>query len=76
MKKQWLMTLAASGVLAFTAQAALAQNIAVVNGKPVTKARLDALTAQVAKSGRPVTPEMQAPDQRRAGGTRDLYAGG
>ena len=60
MKKQWLMTLAASGVLAFTAQAALAQNIAIVNGKPVTKARLDALTAQVAKSGRPVTPEMQA----------------
>ncbi|MBL0418824.1 peptidylprolyl isomerase [Ramlibacter sp. AW1] len=35
-----------------------AQNIAVINGKPVPKARADALAAQVARSGRPVTPEM------------------
>ena len=40
-------------------QTATAQNIAIVNGKAVPKARLDALAQQVAKSGRPVTPEVQ-----------------
>ena len=39
---------------------ALAQNLAIVNGKPVPKARMDALAAQLAKSGRPVSVEMQA----------------
>ena len=39
--------------------AALAQNIAIVNGKAVPTSRVDALTQQLAKSGRPVTPEMQ-----------------
>ena len=38
---------------------ALAQNVAIVNGKAVPKARVDALAAQVARAGRPVTPEMQ-----------------
>ena len=38
---------------------ALAQNLAIVNGQPVPKARLDALAAQLAKSGRPVSAEMQ-----------------
>jgi len=37
---------------------AMAQNLAIVNGKPVPKARLDMLTSQLAKSGRPVPPEM------------------
>ena len=59
MKKQMLATLVASCVLLVGAQAAFAQNIAVVNGKPVPKARLDALTQQLAKAGRPVTAEMQ-----------------
>lgn len=36
-----------------------AQNLAIVNGKPLPKARLDALADQVKKSGRPVTPDMQ-----------------
>jgi len=36
-----------------------AQNIAIVNGKAVPTARVDALAQQLAKSGRPVTPEMQ-----------------
>jgi peptidyl-prolyl cis-trans isomerase C len=50
---------------AFTAAAlgialpAFAQNVAIVNGKPVPKARLDMLSQQLAKAGRPVTPEMQ-----------------
>jgi peptidyl-prolyl cis-trans isomerase C len=38
---------------------AFAQNIAIVNGKPVPKARVDMLSQQLAKAGRPVSPEMQ-----------------
>ena len=48
-----------ASLLALGAQGALAQNLAIVNGKAVPKARLDALAQQVAKSGRPVTPEME-----------------
>ena len=36
-----------------------AQNIAIVNGKAVPTSRVDALAQQLAKAGRPVTPEMQ-----------------
>ena len=36
-----------------------AQNLAIVNGKAVPKARAEALAQQVARSGRPVTPDMQ-----------------
>jgi peptidyl-prolyl cis-trans isomerase C len=40
--------------------AGLAQNIAIVNGKPVPKERADALMAQVARSGQqPMTPEVE-----------------
>ena len=57
MKKLILSAVAAA---AFSvALPALAQNLAIVNGKPVPKSRADALTAQVAKSGRPMTPEVQ-----------------
>ncbi len=59
MKKQFLLATAVAGLLALSAQAALAQNLAIVNGKAVPKSRLDALAQQVARSGRPVTPEMQ-----------------
>ncbi len=58
MKKHLLAAVAAATLCA--ALPALAQNIAIVNGKPVPKARADALAAQVAKSGRPVTPELTA----------------
>ena len=58
MNKQLLTTLAAA-VLTLAGAAALAQNVAIVNGKAVPKTRLDMLSAQIAKSGRPVTPEMQ-----------------
>lgn len=47
---------------AFTTLAPLtvsAQNVAIVNGKAVPVARVEALAQQLAKSGRPVTPEMQ-----------------
>ncbi|MDO9090830.1 MAG: peptidylprolyl isomerase, partial [Burkholderiaceae bacterium] len=60
MKKQFLATLAITLTLALGALPAAAQNIAIVNGKAVPKTRLDALASQLAKSGRPVPPEMQS----------------
>ncbi|HSV36449.1 MAG TPA: peptidylprolyl isomerase [Ramlibacter sp.] len=57
MKHLILSALAAA--LLGTALPAAAQNVAIVNGKPVPKARVDALTAQLAKSGRPMGVEMQ-----------------
>lgn len=39
---------------------AWAQNLAVVNGKPVPSSRVEALKQQVERSGRPVTPEILA----------------
>jgi peptidyl-prolyl cis-trans isomerase C len=42
-----------------TALPAFAQNIAIVNGKPVPTARLEMLKQQLAKSGRPVSAEME-----------------
>ncbi len=58
MKKHLVAAVAAIALGA--ALPALAQNIAIVNGKPVPKTRADALAAQVAKSGRPITPELTA----------------
>jgi peptidyl-prolyl cis-trans isomerase C len=55
--KKHLLTAAAAAALCLSLPA-LAQNIAIVNGKPVPKARADALASQLAKAGRPVTPEM------------------
>ena len=46
--------------LAFAGSAA-AQNIALVNGKPVPKSRVDLLVGQASRGGQqPVTPEMEA----------------
>ena len=59
MKKQFLIASALTGLLALGASGAFAQNVAIVNGKAVPKARVDALALQLARSGRPVTPEMQ-----------------
>jgi peptidyl-prolyl cis-trans isomerase C len=72
MKKQLLLATAAA-LMALGAQSALAQNIAIVNGKAVPKARLDALAQQVAKSGRPITPEVQQ-QMRDAVITREVFA--
>lgn len=41
------------------AGAAQAQNIAIVNGKPIPKARVEALIQQAEKAGQKVSPEMQ-----------------
>ena len=72
MKKQLLLVCAAA-LMAVTAQSALAQNIAIVNGKAVPKTRLDALAQRVAKSGRPVTPEVQV-QMREAVIVREIFA--
>jgi peptidyl-prolyl cis-trans isomerase C len=50
---------ALSALLIGLALPALAQNVAIVNGKPVPTARVDMLKAQLAKSGRPVGAEME-----------------
>jgi len=54
MKKQML----SAALVALLAAPAFAQNIAVVNGKPVPTSRAEALKQQVEASGRPVTPEV------------------
>lgn len=59
MKKKLLLATAMASLLALGATGAMAQNVAIVNGKAVPKTRLDALAQQVAKSGRPVTPEIE-----------------
>ena len=66
MKKHILSSLAVASLMAVS-QGAVAQNIAIVNGKAVPTARMEALAQQVARSGRPVTPEMQ-------GQIRELFA--
>ena len=57
MKKHVLSSIA---IALLATSAVWAQNVAIVNGKPVPSARVEALTQQVAAQGRPVTPEMQA----------------
>ena len=56
--KQVFLSAAAAAILS-VALPVMAQNVAIVNGKPVPKARVDALAAQLAKSGRPVSAELQ-----------------
>ena len=59
MKPILISTLLSALILGAAAPGALAQNVAIVNGKAVPLARVEALAQQVARSGRPVTPEMQ-----------------
>ncbi len=56
--KHYLLSATAAALLSMALPAA-AQNVAIVNGKPVPTARVDQLAAQLAKSGRPVSVEMQ-----------------
>jgi len=60
MKKQMIWTAVAAAVLATLSISASAQNIAIVNGKAVPSSRVEALAQQVARSGRPMTPEVEA----------------
>jgi peptidyl-prolyl cis-trans isomerase C len=60
MKKQLIWTAVAAATLACLSINASAQNIAIVNGKAVPTSRVDALAQQVARSGRPITPDVEA----------------
>jgi peptidyl-prolyl cis-trans isomerase C len=60
MKKQMIWTAVAAAAFACLSLGANAQNIAIVNGKAVPTSRVEALAQQVARSGRPVTPEVEA----------------
>ena len=72
MKKLLLQSIAAVTLAAALPLAALAQNAAIVNGKPVPKARLDVLAQQLAAAGRPVSPEMQ-PQLREEVISREVF---
>jgi len=58
------MNLKSIALMAATAMilplAAQAQNVAIVNGKPVPKARLTTLMQQASRAGQPIAPEMEA----------------
>ena len=72
MKKQLLKAVTATVLIGTFSFAALAQNAAIVNGKPVPKTRMDMLAQQLAAAGRPVTPEMQ-PQLREEVITREVF---
>ena len=60
MQKHLLHAIASAAVLLTLSFGAQAQNLAIVNGKAVPKTRMDALAQQVARSGRPITPDVEA----------------
>jgi peptidyl-prolyl cis-trans isomerase C len=60
MKKQMIWTAVAAAAFATLSLSATAQNIAIVNGKAVPSSRVEALKQQVARSGRPITPEVES----------------
>lgn len=59
MKNKLVSSLALAALVAGLAPLAYAQNVAIVNGKAVPMSRVEALSQQVARSGRPVTPEIE-----------------
>ena len=73
MKKILLSAVVAAATLGATAFPAFAQNIAIVNGKAVPKARLDAVAEQLARAGRPVPPEQEG-QLREAIIMREIFA--
>ncbi len=58
MKKTFLQSSAIALLLAYGT--VFAQNVAIINGKAVPSSRIDSLAAEIAKSGRPITPEIKA----------------
>ena len=55
-----LLSAVAIATLSLSSSLAFAQNVAIVNGKAVPSARVEALANQLTKSGRPVTDEVRA----------------
>ena len=60
MKTQMIWTAVAAATFACLSLSATAQNVAIVNGKAVPSSRVEALKQQVARSGRPITPDVEA----------------
>jgi peptidyl-prolyl cis-trans isomerase C len=60
MKKLVLTALAAASLLTLGVNSAQAQNLAIVNGKPIPSSRMDAFLQQAARSGKPVTDDVKA----------------
>jgi peptidyl-prolyl cis-trans isomerase C len=58
--KKHLLVAASAISLALFSLPSLSQNLAIVNGKAVPKTRADALTQQLVRSGRPITPDIEA----------------
>ena len=54
-----LVTALFAAVFAFAPSLAAAQNVAVVNNKPIPKAKADAIIAQLVKQGQADSPELQ-----------------
>ena len=65
MKSTAIRTAAAATLLAALAAPAVAQNLAIVNGKPVPSARLKVVEGQLERMGRTVTPEMREQLKKR-----------
>jgi peptidyl-prolyl cis-trans isomerase C len=59
MKNKLVSSIALVALMGGLSSVGNAQNVAIVNGKAVPLARVEALAQQVARSGRQVTPEMQ-----------------
>jgi len=59
MKNKLLTSFALAALVAAMSPLAQAQNLAIVNGKAVPLARVQALSQQVQRSGREVTPEIE-----------------
>lgn len=60
MKKQLLSGLVAAALLGSIVLPVSAQNLAIVNGKPVPKERFETVKQQVERTGRQITPEIEA----------------
>ncbi|MEN9772816.1 MAG: hypothetical protein RJA58_1459 [Pseudomonadota bacterium] len=55
-----LIRLVAAGALLSLSSVAVAQNVAVVNGKPIPRAKADAFVKELVKQGQQDTPQLQA----------------
>tara|TARA_B110000503_G_scaffold59610_1_gene95001 strand:+ start:366 stop:1151 length:786 start_codon:yes stop_codon:yes gene_type:complete len=59
MNRKFIYQLTTTILLTFLAPLVLAQNIAIVNGKPIPQSRVEGLIKQISKSGQQITPEIQ-----------------
>lgn len=73
MKKQLLSGLVAAALLGSAALPAVAQNIGIVNGKPVPSSLLQTFKEQMERSGRPVSAEQEG-QIKEAIIEREIYA--